>query len=272
MTKVDMMRATMDDIVFEGRNKLYGGYVIRKEYNKRMSRAIITGILLFTVLFLLAGPLNYFKNESEESDNEIIRTVLSSPHFEEKVKEKIPAASKLVVPPAKDQIKYVPPTVVRDESTVIEELLPGFDDLKGNEISTETVSGEEGGIDPSLIENQGSGTGYVEEEVKTEEPLSFVEQMPTFPGGEIALMKFIKDNFKIPELAKETRITGQVFVQFVVTKTGEIKHAKILRGIGGGCNEEALRVVNIMPAWNPGKHNGKLVEVRFTLPIRLELK
>ena len=77
---------------------------------------------------------------------------------------------------------------------------------------------------------------------------------------------------KYPAIARENGISGQVIVQFVVSKDGDIKNAKVMRGIGGGCNEEALRVVNEMPRWKPGKHNGRAVPVTFTLPIKFVLQ
>jgi TonB family protein len=106
------------------------------------------------------------------------------------------------------------------------------------------------------------------EEPKEEEPFAYVEQMPTFPDGTEAMYKYIYENIKYPAIAGENGISGQVIIQFVVSKEGDLQKAKVVRGIGGGCNEEALRVVNSMPKWKPGKHNGQNVPVTFTLPIK----
>ena len=98
-----------------------------------------------------------------------------------------------------------------------------------------------------------------------------VEQQPEFPDGLDAMYDFLRKNIGYPQLAKEIGLSGIVYVQFVVSKEGKIEHAKIVRGVGGGLDQEALRVVNLMPAWKPGKHNGKPVAVNFTLLIKFQL-
>jgi len=99
-----------------------------------------------------------------------------------------------------------------------------------------------------------------------------VEQMPRFPGGQAALMKYLATHIKYPELAKESGIQGRVFINFVVEPDGHIDHVKVLRGIGGGCDEEAVRVVKSMPKWIPGKQRGKPVRVSFNLPVKFTLE
>jgi len=107
---------------------------------------------------------------------------------------------------------------------------------------------------------------------QTDEPFTYVEHMPTFPEGQQAMYKFIYERIKYPATARENGISGVVVIQFVVSKEGDIQNAKVLRGIGGGCNEEALRVINEMPRWNPGQHDGRNVSVTFTLPIKFVLQ
>lgn len=99
-----------------------------------------------------------------------------------------------------------------------------------------------------------------------------VEQMPEFPGGMEALMKFLGSNIQYPEKAKNDKIDGRVFVNFIVEKDGHVSSVRVLRGIGGGCDEEAIRVVSSMPVWKPGKQSGEAVRVSFNLPIRFALK
>jgi periplasmic protein TonB len=100
---------------------------------------------------------------------------------------------------------------------------------------------------------------------------SVVEDMPEFPGGEEARIKFLSKNLKYPEKAREKSIEGTVYVQFVVEKDGSLTNIKVKRGIGGGCDEECLRVVKLMPKWKPGKQNGKEVRVQYMLPIKFIL-
>ncbi len=99
-----------------------------------------------------------------------------------------------------------------------------------------------------------------------------VEKMPEFPGGMNGLMKFLTDNIKYPEVAKNNNIQGRVFVNFVIEKDGSVSHLKILRGIGGGCDEEAIRVVKMMPRWTPGEQRGEKVRVSYNLPIKFSLE
>lgn len=116
---------------------------------------------------------------------------------------------------------------------------------------------------------------YVEEEIEKEvveaEIFTVVEENPMFPGGDEARMTFLRDNIKYPQMARESGIQGTVYVTFVVEPSGSITNIKILRGIGGGCDEEALRVVRQMPKWKPGKQRGKSVRVQFNMPIRFVL-
>ena len=111
-----------------------------------------------------------------------------------------------------------------------------------------------------------------EEEVVEEEIFTIVENMPEFPGGTTALFKYLGKNIKYPAMAKDAGIKGKVYVTFVVDRDGSIADVKVLRGIGGGCDEEAVRVVKSMPKWAPGKQRGKAVRVQYNLPINFILK
>lgn len=111
-----------------------------------------------------------------------------------------------------------------------------------------------------------------QEVVEAEEEIFIVvEQSPEFPGGEEARLKFISSNVKYPQVARELGVSGTVYVEFIVGRDGKISDAKVVRGIGGGCDEEALRVVKMFPNWKPGKQRGKAVTVRFRMPIKFTL-
>ncbi len=111
-----------------------------------------------------------------------------------------------------------------------------------------------------------------EEEIVEAEIFTVVESMPEFPGGTGELYKYLGNSIKYPPLAKESGIQGRVFVNFVVEPNGSISNVKVLRGIGGGCDEEAVRVVENMPSWKPGKQRGKAVRVSYNLPIKFTLQ
>ena len=111
-----------------------------------------------------------------------------------------------------------------------------------------------------------------EQAVVEETPFVSVEKMPEFPGGEEALYKYLSKNLKYPDIAKEQNLQGKVFVQFIVEKDGSISNPKAVRDIGGGCGEEAVRVVRGMPKWTPGKQRTQTVRVQYTLPVVFQLE
>jgi TonB family protein len=102
-------------------------------------------------------------------------------------------------------------------------------------------------------------------------PLHVVEKQPEYKGGYDAMMNFLKKNIKYPETAKKSGIQGTVYIQFIVEKTGKISKVRILRGISKECDEEAIRVVNSMPKWIPGRQDGKAVPVMFQIPVKFQL-
>lgn len=111
-----------------------------------------------------------------------------------------------------------------------------------------------------------------EEEIKDEQVFVVVESMPSFPGGQAALMNYLSSNLKYPVAAREMGVSGRVFLTFVVEKDGSVTDIQVLRGIGGGCDEEAVRVVKSMPKWIPGKQRNVPVRVRFNLPVKFTLQ
>jgi protein TonB len=111
-----------------------------------------------------------------------------------------------------------------------------------------------------------------EEEVVEAEVFTIVEEMPSYPGGDMKMYEYLGKNIKYPQIARESGIQGRVFVNFVVEPDGSVSNVKVLRGIGGGCDEEAIRVVKSMPKWKPGKQRGKAVRVSYTLPVVFKLQ
>jgi protein TonB len=165
-----------------------------------------------------------------------------------------------IIPITKQEEKPPPPPPPPTQEIVIVEddkVIENEAEIQDTEVTQETV-----------VEVQ-----PVKEEV-IDEPEIFliVEEMPGFPGGEAQLVKFLSENIKYPAIARENGITGTVFVTFVVGPDGTVKDVKVLRGIGGGCDEEAKRVVMAMPKWKAGKQRGKPVSVQYNLPIRFTLK
>jgi len=106
---------------------------------------------------------------------------------------------------------------------------------------------------------------------QVDEPLLIAEQMPEFPGGQQELFTYLGNNLEYPKTAKSEGIEGRVVVNFIIEKDGSIGHVEVLKGIGGGCDQEAVRVISNMPNWSPGIHNGKKVRVSYKLPIQFAL-
>jgi len=162
-----------------------------------------------------------------------------------------------IIPITEQEVKPPPPPpveeliIVEDEVELEEEL-----EVEDMEVDEET--------EIEIVEE--------EEEIDEDEIFTVVEQMPQFGGGDADLMNYLAKNIKYPAMAKESGISGIVYVTFVVNSKGEIVDVKILRGIGGGCDKEAVRVVKKMPKWKPGKQRGKPVSVQYNLPVRFVLR
>ena len=110
-----------------------------------------------------------------------------------------------------------------------------------------------------------------EEEIAEDVIFTVVEDQPSFPGGEEARIRYLQENLRYPQMAREAGIQGTVFVTFVVERDGSVTDVRVIRGIGGGCDEEAIRVVRNMPRWTPGRQRGQPVRVQFNMPIRFVL-
>lgn len=168
-----------------------------------------------------------------------------------------------IIPITKQEVKPPPPPPPRQITiiNVVEDDVEVEDDI---EIDVEA--------DQTTVIADFVPVVKVEEEIEELEIFTVVESMPEFPGGDAARMKFLQDNIKYPQLARESGIQGTVYVTFVVETNGRVTDVRVLRGIGGGCDEEAVRVIQMMPNWNAGKQRGKPVRVQFNMPIRFTLQ
>ncbi len=155
-----------------------------------------------------------------------------------------------------------PPPPPPQQTTVIEVV---EDDVEVDDIEIDAETDDEEEIEEQQIVEEEP------EEEKEDEIFVFVEDQPSFPGGDEARIKYLQENIHYPEMAKESGIQGTVYVTFVVEKDGRITNVKVLRGIGGGCDEEAVRIIKNMPRWKPGKQRGRPVRAQFNMPIRFVL-
>jgi periplasmic protein TonB len=273
-----ILTAHIDDIIFEDRNKEYGAYVLRKKYDNNVRNGLIWGILLFLlIVFIPVISDTISKLKGDVVDEEIIVTVdLEAPPSLDPETPPPPPPPDIPPPPppSKPTIRYTPPVVKADEDVTDEEPPPIIDDLKDIAISTKTQEGNEDGVDLGILDDYGDGpiAPPVVEAPKKEEIFTRVEQMPQFGSGEKELLEYLAKNIKYPAIARENGIQGTVVIQFVVDKNGKVTEPTVVRELGGGCDEEALRVIRNMPNWIPGKQQGKPVKVRYTLPVRFKLE
>jgi periplasmic protein TonB len=259
MAKENVKAPDFDDIVFEDRNKEYGAYKLRTKYNRTVLVSMAIGtIILGTVVitpFINAKALENSKKRAERQV-EIKMENLDTPN-------EIVAPPPPPPPPPSDvvqQQKYVPPVVVDSiKPEDIKQLMTA--DQAQTEVKNEEVV---------------EVVAEVKEEVKEEDPEAtpfvVVEEMPMFPGGDVELLKYIGEHTQYPEVAKENNIQGRVIVRFCVTSKGGVSQVSILKGVDPELDKEAIRVVNTLPAFKPGKQGGKPVPVWYMVPITFTLK
>ena len=218
--------------------------------DKKKKKGLYLEIGLVVILALSIFALN-FKNYDNDKVEISQRTVLDE--MEETV---IQTAEDTPPPPPPETPEVTTELTIVEDDAVIENELGIVDMSEKNAVNEEVVQ------------------VVVEEEVEEveEEIFTVVENDPEFPGGMEALYKYLQTSIKYPTIAKENNITGRVYVTFVVEKDGSIANPRILRDIGGGCGQEAIRVVKAMPKWKPGKQRGKAVRVQFNLPVSFNLQ
>jgi periplasmic protein TonB len=273
-----MKNSSFDDFIFENKNKSYGAYVLRQNYNSNLSKGILITIPIF--VFLALSPKLYsFIFKKEIVPVEIWKEIfLYSSEIEIPVKKVIHQEIKKEVksiPKTKPEIKYTAVEVVRNDDPQPEKAPPTVEELQQNTTSTTTKAGDSDGIEIQTDsgEKNFNVTGNTFIPVENENTLyHYTDEMPSFPNGQAAMIRYLQNNVRYPLMAAENSIEGRVVVNFIVTKTGDIRNIKLIRGIGGGCDEEAIRVIARMPKWNPGKNHGTPVNVTFTLPIVFKLR
>ena len=279
---VDLSSQEWRDIVFEGKNKEFGAYQLRKASNGRHNKAMVAVVIVIAVLFILAIVVNTViaKFEARPDDtNEQQMTAMVTETVEEeepeeeqqKYEEEKPEAlpEEILNTVKSSEIKIV------DDKDVTEDI-KSQDDLKQDDRAIGQSNFDEGTDDINVVREHKDEV--IVEEKKPEPPkdenkvFTAVEQMPAFPGGEAALMKWISDHIRYPSIAQENNIQGRVTVQFVVTKNGSIGEVKVVRSKDPDLDKEAVRVVKSLPKFQPGKMNGQPVNVWYTLPINFKLQ
>lgn len=277
MSKVDLIDNNWVDLVFEGRNKEYGAYVLRKDTGKRnLKSMLIVFAVIIAIMAAVAAKVaieNAFpKKVAIETDVELTKLAEKK---EVKVEKKAPVKveEQKVVEKVKSSVKFTPPVIKKDSEVKPEEELKSQEDLNKTKtaIGSFDVKGndEAGGEVLKAKEVIAQPEPPKEEETKV---FDVVEVMPSFPGGQAALFEWLSKNIKYPVVAEENGVQGRVIVTFVVERNGSITDVQVVKSVDPSLDKEAVRVVKAMPHWIPGKQNGSAVRVKFTVPVTFRLQ
>ena len=282
--EVDLSSREWCDLVFEGKNKDFGAYVIRTDSPKRHNKAVlwtIIGAIIFGLLAFGFVKANQYLEErrlAEQGEQEEVLIDMSQEAEEpEEQQERLEQPKPEVLP--EEVLKSVKVTelqIVEDDKVKKEDEIKTQDELKETETAFGQKDNEKGTEDRNV-------TRTLKEEVvvekkeekpveKKEEIFKSVEQMPQFPGGEAALMKYLSSHINYPPMAAENNVQGRVVVQFVVDKTGKVGEVKVVRSVDKDLDKEAVRVCKSLPKFTPGRQNGQAVSVWYTLPVTFKLQ
>jgi protein TonB len=277
MAKVDLIDNRWVDLVFEGKNHAYGAYQLRKDTGKRNVKALLLTLAILVAIGFIVWAKVAIENQlasrvAIETDVELSKLAQKK---ETKVERKEPVKiemEKQVVEKVKSSVKFTAPEIKKDNEVNPEDEIKSQDDLSktNTAIGSFDVKGndEEGG---EVLKAQQVA---VDEAPKEEETKVFdvVEQMPSFPGGDAELMKYLNTHIKYPVVAEENGIQGRVICTFVVERDGSITDVKVMKSVDPSLDKEAVRVLKSMPKWIPGKQNGSAVRVKFTVPVTFRLQ
>lgn len=275
MAKIDLIDNNWVELVFEGRNKAYGAYQLRKGTSMRNIWSIVI-MLAAAVLIGLAIGLNAIieansKKVAISADVELSKLAQKK---EAKVEKKAPVniEPEKVIEKVKSSVKFVAPVIKKDEEVQPE------DELKSQEELSKTNTAI-GSFDVKGNDEEGGEVLKAKEVIAQPEPaveetkvFDVVEVMPQFPGGPSALFEYLSKNIKYPVVAEENGVQGRVIVTFVVERDGSITDVQVVKSVDPSLDKEAKRVVSSMPNWIPGKQNGSAVRVKYTVPVTFKLQ
>ena len=276
MSKIDLVNNDWVDLVFQGRNQEYGAYQLRKGTSKRN---VISVIIMLAAAALIYVGIS-LKNFIEASTQKVAVTQVQELSALEKPKEKAEVKQKKVeiqqpekvVERVKSSVKFTAPVIKKDDEVKPEDELKNQDEL----LNTKTAIGA---LDVKGNDDKDGEVLKLKETVAQPEPkpepekvFEVVEQMPSFPGGDKALMDFLSNTVKYPVVAQENGVQGRVVISFVVEKDGSITDVRVVRSVDPSLDKEAARVVKSMPRWIPGKQNGAAVRVKYNVPVSFRLQ
>lgn len=280
MTHAQLATASLDDIVFDGRNKHYGAYELRHVYERHVRRAVIIATALLALLLafpIIASMLRepYVYTPPKKAIAEPITIVM--PDIKPPVTPPSQPAAAAAAPAAKPA---KPTNTVQFTQTVkvardVETTIPDVEMLAKKDPGTASVDGPK---TPEKLEEAelpvgkpgGGGGGGL----PSNAPYTYVEQMPELPGGggAAAIVAAIQRAVNYPPLAVRNGVEGKLFASFVVNEKGDITDIKIVKGLGSGLDEETMRAIRTLPRFIPGRQNGRAVSVSYTVPLNFNIR
>lgn len=278
MSKIDLLNQQWIDLVFEGKNEAYGAYQLRRNTSNRNLLAIlglIAGIAVIVGLFLGVGAASQaFSSATSEHETEVELEAAEEEVEEEEEEEIIyelqPEEELVAQETLMNSEKFT--AFEMDDEVKPEETSKTQDEMANTEAAVAAVTFDQGSDEgQQVLQLNQKVVDEVPDETATK-VFDVVEQMPSFPGGDAALMSFLNKNIKYPVIAEENGIQGRVVATFVVERDGSITDVKVIKSVDPSLDKEAVRVLKSMPKWIPGKQNGSAVRVKYTVPVTFRLQ
>lgn len=281
MAKIDLYDPKWVDMVFAQKNKAYGAYKLRKGTSGRNIKALLILIVCAALVggFLAWKVIEQKNMEAQQAYMEAMQLAKLQEMAKKREKKQEPVKPKIEpkkeIPVARQTQKFTAPVIKKDELVKEENQVKQMDQLD-EKVAVGTENKE--GVKDRLVEAVRNDIAVAPPPPAEPKPevsnkvFDVVEVMPSFPGGQGALMKYLSENIKYPVVAQENGVQGRVIVGFVVERDGSISDVTVMRSVDPSLDREAQRVVKSMPKWNPGKQNGSAVRVKYTVPVVFRLQ
>ena len=280
MSQIDLIDNKWSDLMFENRNKEYGAYVLRRQTGRRNVASILAVLLLFACVMVYMVAKNAYDEYQKAHQVHDQVTELSALKQEKKKEAKVERKEivkqqevEKVVEKVKSSVKFTAPVIKKDDEVKPEDELKTQEEIMDSKVAVgfaNVVGNDENG--EVLKAKEVIATEPVKPKEEENKVFDVVEQMPSFPGGNSALMQYLSKNIKYPTISQEQGTQGRVTCQFVVNKDGSIVDVKVIRGVDPYLDKEAIRVISSMPKWKPGMQRGKPVRVKYTVPVMFRLQ
>jgi len=264
------------DMIFEGKNKAYGAYQLRKSSSKRHVWAFVAALMAVTLLIAIPSLLKAVQPAKNltVNINDTYEWVELHNEEENTIDEIIPPVAAPPTPQIIASAMFTPPAITADELVDPDKEMATQEELNKDKRVISVAYVDNDNTEGVLIEELLRDQRNIIDAPRTDpdKPVDFVEVMPQFPGGDAELLRYLSSNLRYPTIAAENGIQGRTVLRFVVGKDGSVSNITVVTQLDPSCDREAIRVVQSMPKWIPGKQNGNAVSVYYTLPILFRLQ